>query len=89
MSYFHVVFNIKKRYAVRLGLEGWRELHGHIQRIHMSRSLNEKNVRVREFTVRYKKDKPTAEDLFEYVNTQWLTGAFCNWMTWHTVIYTN
>ena len=80
MCYFHVMANIKKRYATKLGLEAWRELHGHIFSIHMSRSVDEMNKLIKKFTKRYKTEKTAADDLFTYVNTQWLTGVFNKWM---------
>ena len=83
MCYFHVVSNIKKRYSKALGSTGWFELHGYIEKIHLSRSISEKKKQIQLFTDRYKVDEQLDDDLYEYVNKQWLEGAFNKWQIYH------
>ena len=39
--------NIKKRYAAKIGKKAWNKLHNHIEQIHLSRSVAEKNKRIK------------------------------------------
>lgn len=85
MCYFQVIFNIRKRYATKLGTEQWHELYNYIKPLHYSRSEKERDMNWQLFADRYKQaGKPKEEDLYEYIRVQWYDSRFNNWMIYHT-----
>ena len=43
MCYFHVIYNIKKIWKARLGMEKWTELKSYIKNLNLSRNKEEKD----------------------------------------------
>ena len=80
MCYFHVISNIKKKFASKIGLQAWIELHSYLSKIHMSRSVGEKKKLINQFSDRYKSE---SYDLWNYVNKQWFEDPFNKWQIYH------
>lgn len=84
MCYFHVIFNISKRYKNKMSSDKWDQLLGYLKTIHMSRNVVERNENWLCFQAKYKVKKPAKDDLYTYISTHWYDSRWNKWMIYHS-----